>query len=208
VSVATDLGAWSKPWWTQDFEDWLTVIGEMFAPVEVLAADREDGTAGWSVMLDVDVAPSGGLPYLAQWVGERLPQGISEVAARQWIRDAPNQVRGTAEGIARAGQRHLTGTRTIMMHERYKIGGAADPDYLTVLTLESETASETTTRADLLSCMPADIQLDYDAVSGVIWATVESVGTWADVEAEGTWADVGVSGPSTAGGWRVWTALS
>ncbi len=202
-----------KPWHTDqgavfapDLVDFITTFAEMFEPYETYAEDEDDGTTGYSRMLDPQRAPVEGLPWLAQWVGERLPTGLTEDQMRQWILDAPNQIRGTKKGIARAAQRKLTGTKTVALHPRFKSDGTADVDWLTVFTLESETPDPNGVREDVLSVMPADIELDYAAVSEAIWSTVETYGTWADVAGAGTWADVASAAISTAGGWYVYTA--
>ena len=211
MSVADDWVNACLPWITPDMEDLLRSIGEMWAPTELLVETRPDGTPGWAPIWDIDLCPGpddlvNGLPWLAQFVGERLPVGLTDAASRQWIKDAPNQRRGTAEAIARAGQRHLTGSKTLMMKERSKADGTPHEDYLTVMTMPNETIDLNITIQDLLSQMPADIELSYRASSIVLWSDVAEYGLWSDVlDANATWTDVAAADITTIGGWRVWT---
>ena len=122
MSVADDFVAALAPWMTPDLETYARAIGGMFAEVEMWAEDSPT-LPGWGILLDVNTCPAKALPYLAMYVGERLPAGITEAAAREWIRDAPNQVRGTPYSIFRAAQRYLTGQRTVQIIEREPSGG-------------------------------------------------------------------------------------
>lgn len=195
MSVADALTEALTPWRVTDPDDlgtYAQVLGRMFLPVEVYAADRDDGTPGWSVMLDPDLCPVAGLPYLAQWVGERLPVGLSEAEARQWIKDAPNQKRGTPTAMALAAFRRLTGSKSVMFRERTKPDGSVDVDHVTIKTFTTETPDPVGTLNDILFVSPADIQVHYSTQDGPTWGDVElAYATWADVEAaNATWADV------------------
>lgn len=133
MSVADDLVAAFAPWMTDDLEAYLRTIGEMFAEVEMYSDDSEE-FEGWTILLDPDRCPVAALPYLAQFVGERLPKGLAEAAQRQWIKDAPNQRRGTVSSIVRAAARRLTGAQLVTVIERD--GG---PDKLSVITYDKDT---------------------------------------------------------------------
>jgi hypothetical protein len=197
VSVTEDLIAQHQPWLTlpdgsynQDLEDYLTVIGDMFAPFELYALDTDDGP-GWSILLDVDRCPAPALPYLAQYVGERIPVGLTEDQQRQWIRDAPNQRRGTVPGIVNAARRYLTGTQLVTVIERD--GG---PDKLTVITYTTQTPNPAALEYELrYRQVPGDITLNYQVVSGQTYAQLNidepsyaameaAYPTYADVEAD------------------------
>lgn len=172
--------------------DYLRTIGEMFAEVE-LYSDDTDEFEGWTILLDVDRAPAAALPYLAQYVGERIPVGITEEAARQWIRDAPNQRRGTLQSIVDASQRYLTGGKNVTVIQRD--GG---PDKLTVVSYTPETPDSARVLAELMTVVPADISLTYVVSAGQIWSQVIAVNPdWNDVMADyDTWADVMAGTPS------------
>jgi hypothetical protein len=169
------------PYLTPDLEDYLNAIGSMFneidAYVGILA--EEDG---WSALLSSTRCPANGLNHLAMYVGERLPSGLDEVMAREWIADAPNQRRGTMYSIVGAAQRTLTGTRLVSIQERS--GGGANPeDYLTVRTYTSQTPNPAAVLADLRTVVPADIALDYAAASGQSWNQLKATSpTWDAVK--------------------------
>jgi hypothetical protein len=196
MSIADDLVDALAPWMTPDLEVYARAIGEMFSEVELYAITGDDDQ-GWTVLFDPDRCPAPALPYLAQYVGERLPVGISEPAAREWIKDAPNQRRGTPQSIFLAAQRKLTGSRLVSMRER----DGGDPDKLTVVTYTHETPDPDGTLADLLDVVPHDIDLTYSVLDGEDWGGVATDhATWTDVEtAFPTWADVAsaMSGATT-----------
>lgn len=176
-----------EPWWTQDLEDYLRAQASMFEQVELYAFDTDD-YEGWTILYDPDRCPYEALPHLAQYVGERLPTGIIDPAAREWLRDAPNKIRGTVLSLVWAAQRTLTGQRTVRVLER-----SADVDTITVVTYSAETPSEAAVLADLLTVVPADLILDYDMRDGQSWTdafATPGVTTWADFAAEfPTWED-------------------
>ena len=191
MSVAEDLVAAFAPWMTPDLEDYLTAIGGMFSESELYALQETEDDIPWSILLDPDRAPVQALPYLAQYVGEQLPVGLDEVGLREWIKDAPNQRRGTIESIVRVAQRYLTGQRTVAIHERS--GVALQPeDYITVQTYTAETPNPALTFADLRrDAIPADIVLTHNVMDGQAWQDVKTANaTWAVVKATyATWED-------------------
>lgn len=186
MSIADDYVAAHEPWLTDDLEDFLRVIGEMFAEVELYAFDTDDDE-GWTILLDIDRAPRAALPYLAQYVGERLPTGLTEEEERAWIRDAPNQRRGTLGSIVAAAQRWLTGARLVTVIERD--GG---PDKLTIVTYAVDTPNQSLVTMELESVVPADISLTYVVTGGQIWSQVIATdATWtASLAGSATWADL------------------
>lgn len=181
MSIADDIVAAQAPWLTPDLEDYLRAIGSMFSEVELYAL-ADDDDQGWVILFDPDRCPAPALPYLAQYVGERLPTGIDEAAAREWIKDAPNQRRGTIGAIWRAAQRRLAGERTVAIIERDGVDGSDDPDRLTVITYTAETPDPAGTLADLRSVVMADVDLNYETVDGQTWVQVQATSTtWNDV---------------------------
>lgn len=185
--LADDLKDALAVWLTADFEVFLEAIGEMFVEVEMLVGDfSEDG--GYPTLLDVDLARTQDLPWLAQIVGERLPVGITDPAAREWIKDHPKQRRGTERSIFLAAQRTLTGTRLVSLRTRTKLDGSPDVDYITVRTITSQTPDPTVVYKDLRkNVVPADIVLDYTTIVGETWQDVRELGgasiyTWQEVK--------------------------
>lgn len=186
MSIADDLVAAHTPWLTPDLETYLRAIGGMFSEVELYAILGDDDQ-GWVVLFDPDQCPARALPYLAQYVGERLPVGLDEPHQREWIKDAPNQRRGTPLSIFQAAQRKLTGSRLVAMRER-----DGDVDHLTVVTYTAETPDSAGTLQDLRDVVPHDVILTYNVLAGEDWGGVNlDHATWAAVDsAFPTWADV------------------
>lgn len=190
MSVADDLVAAFEPWLTPDLESYLRTIGGMFSQVEMFVEDTDE-LEGWSILLDPDLCPAWALPYLAQYVGERLPVGIDEAMAREWIKDAPNQRRGTVSSIVRTAQRTLTDPRHVVIVERDGVGGADDPGRVTVMTYISETPNGEVVRADLeRDVIPFDIELNYQTVPGQPWSSITGM-SWREVmNTYPSWSDV------------------
>lgn len=188
--IREDLPAALAPWLTPDFQVYLEAIGSMFDETELFSADTDD-FEGWSILLDPDRCPVEALPYLAQYVGERLPLGLDEVASREWIKDAPNQRRGTLISLVYAAQQSLTGQRTVALFERSGASGD-DPNRLVVNTYTDETPSKAVVLRDLQGVVPADIVLVYVLLSGQTWASVNTMyATWAAVKAgNATWENL------------------
>jgi hypothetical protein len=176
-----------EPWLTADLQQYLEAIATMFDQIVLLAYDT-DTEAGWTILFDPDRCPDYALPYLAQYVGEVLPAGIAEADAREWIKDAPNQRRGTPRSVFLAAQRHLTGSRTVAMIERP--GGVVDS--VQIRTYVSNTPDAVQTKKDILSVLPADVLLDYATTTGNTWNDVKAAyPTWTALKATGkTWATV------------------
>jgi hypothetical protein len=176
-----------EPWMTVELADYLRAIGSMFAEVELYAFDTDE-FEGWTILLDVDRVPYAALPYLAQYVGERLPSGIADADARQWIKDAPNQQRGTLQSIVDAAQRWLTGGKNVTVIQRE--GG--HPDHLTVVSYTGETPDSARVLAELYTTVPADISLTYVVTGGQLWSQVlVTDATWTEtISEQATWADL------------------
>lgn len=153
---------------------------------------RHSPSRSWLTLLDADLTPKGALPYLAQFVGERLPLGIPEADARLWIKDHPNQRRGTLASIISTAKRRLTGDKSVLIRERDEAGGGGDnPDRISVVTYTSETPDPAATYKDLRAIVPADIVLNYEVFEGQTWNEVLTHGTWQDVMDDyPTWRDV------------------
>jgi hypothetical protein len=195
VSFADDLVARHEPWLNDDLETFLRAIASMFDDVELYALDVVDEDSnvtdeGWTILLDPDRCPALALPYLAQYVGERLPVGleVSDPAlAREWIKDAPNQRRGTMRSMFQAAQRRLLGTRLVAFRER-----DVEVDRVTFITYSSQTPDPAGTYADIRGQAPADVILNVAVRDGQAWFSVkDDYSTWRAVkDAYATWADV------------------
>jgi len=134
-------------------------LAAKWGPLEDLAewvSDSDDGP-GYSIFLDIDRCPAIALPWLAQYKGVVIPDGLTEADQRAWIRSAEGQRRGTVDALIRAGQRHLTGTRSVRVLER--VGGSAYD--MTAIVRTSECANPTVTRADLESAKRVGMRITF-----------------------------------------------
>jgi hypothetical protein len=168
-SFAAQLVRRHEPWLTADLDGFLRAMATMFVQVILYSADTDE-QEGWVTLFDPDLCPAEALPYLAQLVGEVLPTGLPEAAAREWIKDNPNARRGTPESVFLAAQRKLTGGRLVSMFERFQ--GVVD--VVAIRTNVSQTPNPAGTLADILSALPADVVLDYQAVTGTTWDNVKA----------------------------------
>ena len=82
MTIALDWPTQLEPIWTDDLGDYVAAVATMWSEVEIYAADPDNDVVAWQPLLDVDIAPMGALPWLAQCVGERVPVGIDEQGAR------------------------------------------------------------------------------------------------------------------------------
>jgi len=192
----------------EDFAAFLDAVGGMFSQVELYTDDDpfDDANGSWSILLDPSRTPyPDGTAYLAQWVGERLPEGVDETTARYWLTDGPNQRRGTVVSIARAAQRSLTGTRLVAIFERTLSDGSTDVngDHFTVYTYTSQTPDSNQVWQDLLTVIPADMVCHYAAIAGETWLQVkDTYASWNAMKtALPTWGAVSSATPGAS----VWT---
>lgn len=191
--ITEDLIEEMAPYMTADLRSYLEAIGSMFDELDSYVGLRSEGLR-WQVLMDPASCPRPGLPYLAQYAGETLPNGLSELAEREWVTDAPNQIRGTLAGIALAAQRSMVGARTVAILERTggPVGTAHPEDWLTVVTYTADTPYPDQVEYDIRQNMPADIALVYQVQEGQTWAQVNAgYASWAAVTSHyPTWDDV------------------
>jgi hypothetical protein len=148
-------------------------VAHLLQPVEDLVRDTDAGP-GWSGALDPARAPEGGLDWLAQVAGLRVPAAWSTTAKRGQIAH-PGPLVGQPLAMVNAAKQYLTGNRTVLMFERD--GG---PFLLTVATRTSETPDAAAVEQALRAQKPAGLLLTYVVVSGQIIneiaATVNGIG--------------------------------
>jgi hypothetical protein len=130
-------------------------IALQFDLVDTLVRATDDRPA-WSVALDVDRTPATILPWLAYFVGDRLPATLAEQAARDRIRDARGLRRGRPATMVAAAQETLTGTKQVRLLER-----DTSAWHLTAITRTGETPNPAVTLAALMSQKPAGIVLAH-----------------------------------------------
>jgi hypothetical protein len=164
---------------------YLNALGQMFQLLEDIERDTPDGP-GWSALLDLDRCPDYALPWLAQFVGVRIPGGLTEQEQRDWIASTDGFRRGSVQAMIGACKATLSGTQTVLFRERS--GGPTTAPayayYLSVFTYTSETPNPTATQAALLAQKPAGLVLVYAAVAAGTYAAVKgSYATYAAVKA-------------------------
>lgn len=105
---------------------WLSGPAGLLQSIYDLCGDTPQGP-GWSQIVDVTRAPTDALPWLAQFVGVRLPASLPDAQARAAVVAETGWHRGTATSLVAAAQAFLT-TGTVTIAER-----TPDPYSFTVL---------------------------------------------------------------------------
>lgn len=136
-------------------------IGTMAAQLELLTRVDEDDHDPWSVILDAERAPGYMLPYLAQFVGQTIPVGTPDDAARDMIRSPSNQERGTAAKMIHDAKATLTGSQYVRLIER-----DGSPFRFSVIVRTSECPDPAATEAAILASKPAGLALNFAVVAG------------------------------------------
>lgn len=202
-AAAEELYAALEPAFTDGDEDrdWpllrlLTAIcaGDL-AKIHEWVTDNGDAP-GWQILLDPDLAPPEVLPWLAQFDGAVLRPDMDTEARRNAIKTPEAFGRGTLEAIKSVVARRLTGTKSVIVTERY----TGNAWRLRIETIEAETPDPAAIEADLLEQQkPIGILLFFN--TRVVWdwgEAKESVEhpTWGDVKADfATWFDYRTNEP-------------
>lgn len=140
-------------------------IGTMAAQLELLTRADDAGHDPWSIIMDVDRAPGYALPYLAQFVGQAIPVGTPDAAARDLIRSPSNQARGGVDKTIHDAQATLTGTKFCRAIER-----DGSPWRITFHVRTAECPDPAATAAAIEAVKPA----------GMVVTVVASAGTTID----------------------------
>jgi hypothetical protein len=152
---------------TDNLATYIRALGQQFEEVEDLARDTSNGQVGWSVIVDLDRIDNKGLPYIAQFLGTGVMQGIPDEQQRERIKAETNLARGTVSQIMLAARLHLTGNKTVIFRERDAAACAAEPAYgLTIITYDNETPDPNLTLSDIMAQKPAGIVLRYVVATG------------------------------------------
>jgi len=133
----------------------------LFQIVDDWASDTDDGKPGYSILIDIDRCPDNALPWLAQFVGAKLTVGLSPAQQREQIRGLGNWKRGTVAAMQAAALPYLTGSQTVVIHER-----DTSPYHFLVYTLSAETPDQNKVLQALLSQKPAGLQMQYVVYAG------------------------------------------
>lgn len=132
---------------------------------------------GWARLFRVDdpvACPAWALPWVCQFAGID-PDGMSEQDIRDAISLPANLLRGTTASISRVVKQTLTGTKTLIIRERFDPDNPNDdsPYHLTLITRTSETPDPAATLAAVVGengrpgQKPAGIVLHIVTIDGV-----------------------------------------
>jgi len=134
--------------------------------------DDENDLPGWAVLLDPERCPEAALPWLAQFGGAVLTPEMTEEARRKAIQTPEAFSRGRLASLEAVAKRRLTGTKTVLVTERY----TGNAWRLRVETLDEETPDPEGTKADILR---------YQKPIGVLlFLNTRAVWNWGEVKAE------------------------
>lgn len=170
---------------------------------ELVQAD--DTYDGWLRMLDPDSSPVFALGYLGQFAGVELQPSWTEAEQREAIRHPAGFQRGTPAAMILAIQRTLTGSKDVLLTERY----SSSAYKINFETLADQTPDTAATIAAAVAAKPGGLLLYYNGVliphTGGAGGGSTGERDYADVdsdhasyttlEAEGTYEDVRTEAP-------------
>lgn len=156
--------------------------GGMLQPLQDLISDTPDGPP-WSALADPDRIPVDGLSWLGQFVGVRVTQGAAPGTRRREIREAAGWRRGTPAAMRAAVAATLTGARTVTLREQY-----GSPYRVRVEVFAGECPDPATSEAAARSQKPAGIVLEFAAVAGQNWDSLDG-DDWDDLDGD-QWDDL------------------
>jgi hypothetical protein len=186
------LGPFTVPdeahgWALLKFVDALT---QATADVDRFASDTDDGAGGtrtgWAILMDPDLCPAKGLPFLGQLVGVQVPVGADETTARAIVKAHGGWGRGTPAAITAAAKLTLTGAQHLTLTERdgsaYRVG---------VTTYAAETPDTAALQAAVNAALPAGLIATYTLLTGWLVSEMETEETAHTIAyLEANWATV------------------
>lgn len=166
---------------------WVASFADLLQPVDDRARDTADGP-GWSQVVDIERAPPEMLAWLAQFVGVRIPPGLSVERQRAHAADAAGFRRGTPTALIAAARSRLTGRQQVILVERHN----GDPYRVLVQTFLPETPDPDAVSAALRAEKPGGVVLTYEVIPGSTWGSfAANHATWDAVVATfPTWTSV------------------
>jgi len=149
---------------------WCAAHGAVFDEVDQVVLAHGD-VPGWARLFRVDdpvACPAFALPWVCQFAGID-PAGLSEQEMRSAITLPANLLRGTVASLTRVVKATLTGTRVVIVRERYDpaFPSSDKPYHLTIVTRTGQTPNTALTLAAALSQKPAGLILHMLTVDGV-----------------------------------------
>ena len=138
----------------------------------------ENGGVPWEAVLNPATAEPEVLDWLAQFGGSRLAPEMDDAEKREAITEPTNFERGTLAWLEQVARRRLTGTKTLLITERY----TGDPWKLQIKTIAGETPEEAATKAEIeAEAKPIGILLFFNSISTWTWKTMRETveyNTW------------------------------
>lgn len=146
--------------------------------------DDEQDYPAWAIIFDPHRAPVEALPYLAQFDGAILRPDMDAEARRNAILAPEAFARGRLASLEAVARRRLTGTKTVIVTERY----TGDAWKLRVETLVSETPEPAETQREIIEFQkPIGILLFFNTRTAWTWGEVKvekaTYPTWTAVKA-------------------------
>lgn len=177
------------------------LAGWLDGPTSLLG-DIDDlvrGPDGWVHLLDPTRSPAGWLPWLAQFAGVRLADGLDEAQQRVRIVETSGQRRGTVAAIEGAARQLLSGSRLVRLEERTDPDGMPDAYRLRVTTFAEETDDPDAVEAAVRAETPAGLVLHYRMLPGASYDDLAAVhatydqlaGAFATYDQMRTWVPEG-----------------
>jgi hypothetical protein len=147
-----------------------------------LLIDDVTNLPAWGIVFDPATCPEACLPYLAQFDGAVLTPEMDEAARRAAIQTPEAFSRGRLASLEAVAKRRLTGTKTVLVTERYTLNAWR----LLVETLEGETPDPEGTKADIVAYQkPVGIVLFYNERVAWVWGEAKKsleFPTWKTVK--------------------------
>lgn len=152
--------------------------------------DDETDRDQWAIVFDPTTAPVEALPYLAQFAGAIIRPSMDDEERRGAVQAPEVFSRGRLGSIEALVKRHLTGSKTVLITERYTLNGWR----LRIETLDEETPDEDAIIAEVEELQkPIGIVLFFNKRINWVWeeaAVSLEYPTWEAVAAGfATWED-------------------
>jgi hypothetical protein len=142
-------------------QTYLGGLGLNFEIVEEYARDTDDGKIGYSILVDATRVPDEAIPWLGQFVGITITQGLPPDQQKEQLIGLGNWKRGTVAALKAAPLPFLTGSQTVIVKER-----DTSPYHFEVITYADETTDSAKVLEALMSQKPAGLIMTYIVFSG------------------------------------------
>lgn len=154
-------------------------LARQLQDVDDLARDRDDGSPGWSAVMNADTAPADWIDWLAQFVGVAPNPAVSLAQKRVEAKAAVGWQRGTPAAMKAVVGRALAGGKQVTLIERNPT-----PYSLIVQVFEPDVPGGDTeaVRRAALTQKPAGLILDFQVLPGATYGHMKAAHgpTYAD----------------------------